>query len=255
MAHKTLISGTAYSVTGGRELIGGTGYGCKAGKTIIGGTAFTVPFAKGVPLSTISPGAILMLNESGSPAQFCVAKHDYESELNGAGLTLIVKKSSYGSETAFGTSANSYASSTINKRLTTYASTVIDKRIRNEIRSTKIPITKGNGNAETTTMDTKCFILSVTELGFKHNAAYFNEEGTALPNATELRVIGQWTRTASIRNMPGMGVDNIYAFYILSKTKASIVSYDSKHSIVPAFTLPGTTAVIANADGTYSLVS
>lgn len=43
MAHKTLISGTAYSVTGGRELIGGTGYGCKAGKTLIGGTAFTVP--------------------------------------------------------------------------------------------------------------------------------------------------------------------------------------------------------------------
>lgn len=47
MAHKTLISGTAYSVTGGRELIDGTGYGCKAGKTLIGGTAFTVPFFEG----------------------------------------------------------------------------------------------------------------------------------------------------------------------------------------------------------------
>ena len=44
MAHKTLISGTAYSVTGGRELIRGTGYGCKAGKTLIGGTALTIPF-------------------------------------------------------------------------------------------------------------------------------------------------------------------------------------------------------------------
>lgn len=254
MAHKTLISGTAYSVTGGRELIGGTGYGCKAGKTLIGGTAFTVPFSNGIPLSTVTPGAILMLNESGSPAQFCVAKHDYESELNGAGLTLIVKKSSYGSEATFGFS-NSYASSTINEKLTTYASTVIDKRIRNEIRSIKIPITKGNGNAETTTMDTKCFILSLTELGFKHNAAYFNEEGTALPNATELRVIGQWTRTASIRNMPGMGVDTLYVFYILSKTQANTASYDSKHSIVPAFTLPATLAVVQNADGTYSLAS
>jgi hypothetical protein len=55
MAHKTLISGTAYSVTGGRELIDGTGYGCKAGKTLIGGTAFTVPFSKGIPLNTITP--------------------------------------------------------------------------------------------------------------------------------------------------------------------------------------------------------
>ena len=63
MAHKTLISGTAYSVTGGRELIGGTGYDCKAGKTLIGGTAFTVPFSKGIPLSSITPGAILYLNE------------------------------------------------------------------------------------------------------------------------------------------------------------------------------------------------
>lgn len=44
MAHKTLISGTAYSVTGGRELIGGTGYDCKAGKTLIGGTAYEIKF-------------------------------------------------------------------------------------------------------------------------------------------------------------------------------------------------------------------
>lgn len=48
MAHKTLISGTAYSVTGGRELIGGTGYGCKDGKTIIGGTAYEVKFRDGL---------------------------------------------------------------------------------------------------------------------------------------------------------------------------------------------------------------
>ena len=48
MAHKTLIYGTAYSVTGGRELIGGTGYGCKGGKTLIGGTAFKVKFDDGL---------------------------------------------------------------------------------------------------------------------------------------------------------------------------------------------------------------
>lgn len=254
MAHKTLISGTAYSVTGGRELIGGTGYGCKAGKTLIGGTAFTVPFSKGIPLSTVTPGAILHLNESGSPAQFCVAKHDYEPELNGAGLTLIVKKSSYGSEEAFGPSStgNSYASSNVNKRLQTYASTVIDGRIREAIRSIKIPITKGNGNAEKTTMDTKCFILSVTELGFKHNAAYFNEEGTALPDATELRVVNQWTRTPSVQNIGGR-IDPYSVFYMMSQTQAAVGNYFEGHLVVPAFTLPGTTAVIANADGTYTL--
>ena len=57
MAHKTLISGTAYSVTGGRELISGTGYDCKAGKTIIGGTAFDVPFGKTEYVLTIRGGS------------------------------------------------------------------------------------------------------------------------------------------------------------------------------------------------------
>ena len=62
MAHKTLISGTAYSVTGGRELIGGTGYGCKAGKTLIGGTAFDVPFVAGIPIGNLAVGSVVALN-------------------------------------------------------------------------------------------------------------------------------------------------------------------------------------------------
>ena len=45
MAHKTLISGTAYSVTGGRELIGGTGYSIKKGRTLIGGAGYNITFA------------------------------------------------------------------------------------------------------------------------------------------------------------------------------------------------------------------
>ena len=45
MAHKTLISGTAYSVTGGRELIGGTGYSIKKGRTLIGGEGYDITFA------------------------------------------------------------------------------------------------------------------------------------------------------------------------------------------------------------------
>ena len=45
MAHKTLISGTAYSVTGGRELIGGTDYSIKKGRTLIGGAGYDITFA------------------------------------------------------------------------------------------------------------------------------------------------------------------------------------------------------------------
>lgn len=44
MAHKTLISGTAYAVKGGRDLIAGTGYAKKQGKTLIDGTAYKIGF-------------------------------------------------------------------------------------------------------------------------------------------------------------------------------------------------------------------
>ena len=47
MAHKTLISGTGYDVSGGRELIGGTGYAKKKGRVLVNGTGYDIPFAKG----------------------------------------------------------------------------------------------------------------------------------------------------------------------------------------------------------------
>lgn len=248
MAHKTLISGTAYSVTGGRELIDGTGYGCKAGKPLIGGTAFTVPFSKGIPLNTITPGAILYLNESGSPVPFYVAKHDYESELNGTGRTLIVKDGYYGGTTKFGSdsSGNSYASSIASEKAEIYASSVVDERIRGEIRTIKIPIT--NENDETTTMSAKGFILSMTELGFAASPTIYNVEGTALPYAFNLRKAEQWTRTPRIKTP-------IEVCYVRSDRNASIVPYFETNHIVPAFTIPATLIVTANPDGTYTIAA
>ena len=47
MAHKTLIGGTAYKVSGGKTLVSGTSYSIKGGKTLVGGTAYDVSFAAG----------------------------------------------------------------------------------------------------------------------------------------------------------------------------------------------------------------
>lgn len=44
MAHKTLIGGTAYEISGGKTLVGGTAYSIKNGKTLIGGTAYEMGF-------------------------------------------------------------------------------------------------------------------------------------------------------------------------------------------------------------------
>lgn len=252
MAHKTLISGTAYSVTGGRELIGGTGYGCKAGKTLIGGTAFTVPFSKGIPLSTITPGAILYLNESGSPVPFYIAKHDYESGLNGAGRTLVVRKDCY-DRRAFSSSNNAYANSSLNSWLCNTYLKLLDADIQAAIGTTKFYYTPGNGNYTVTTLQRAVFQLSLTELG--KSASYAKTEGSALPIASTLQSAYlngsgcvQWTRTPSTRSAN-------FVCYLGASGFVGHDNYGLSCGSRPAFTLPATTAVIANPDGTYSLAS
>lgn len=249
MAHKTLISGTAYSVSGGRELIGGTGYGCKAGKTIIGGTAFTVPFSKGVPLSTITPGAILYLNESGSPVPFYIAKHDYESGLNGAGRTLMVRKDCYDMR-VFSNDNNAYANSSLDSWLCNTYLKLLDADIQAAIGTTKFYYTPGNGNDTVTTLQRTAFQLSLTELG--KTGRYETQEGSALPIAGTLQIayrngsaVIQWTRTPLTGNTGLVRILN---------TRGGSSSYSCSNYLGsrPAFTLPDTFPVIQNPDGTYS---
>ena len=252
MAHKTLISGTAYSMTGGRELIGGTGYGCKNGKTLIGGTAFTVPFSKGIPLNTITPGAILYLNESGSPVPFYIAKHDYESGLNGAGRTLVVRKDCYDMR-IFSNRNNAYAGSALDSWFCNTYLKLLDADIQAAIGTTKFYYTPGNGNYTVTTLQRAVFQLSLTELGKADE--YENQEGSALPIAGTLQIayrngsaVIQWTRTP-LKGNTGL--------VLILNSRGGVSSYNcgSFMGSRPAFSLPSTTAVIANADGTYTLAA
>ena len=45
MAHKTLVEGTAYEISGGIVKVDGTGYKLSAGKTMFNGTGFNIYFA------------------------------------------------------------------------------------------------------------------------------------------------------------------------------------------------------------------
>lgn len=44
MAHRTLINGTAYDISGGKAMVSGTGYDIASGKTLVGGTGYEIPF-------------------------------------------------------------------------------------------------------------------------------------------------------------------------------------------------------------------
>ena len=47
MAHKALIGGTAYNISGGKSLVSGTSYNIKGGKILIGGTGYSISFGSG----------------------------------------------------------------------------------------------------------------------------------------------------------------------------------------------------------------
>ena len=254
MAHRTLINGTGYDISGGREMIWGTGYDCKAGKTIIGGTAFTIPFAKVIPLNTITPGAILLLNELGSPVPFYVCKHDDESGLNGAGRTLVVRKDCY-DERAFNSNRNAFSGSSMDTWLNNTWFNLLDDDIQAAISKTKFYYTPGYSNNTVTTLQRAAFLLSVTELG--KSAYYANKEGTALSSAvcSQLAIayrngaaVTQWTRTP----VTGSLYDVCYLY-----TNGDIYSnnYNVSCGSRPAFTLPGTFPVIQNPDGTYTIAA
>jgi hypothetical protein len=54
MAHKTLIGGTAYEISGGKTLVNGTAYSIKNGKTLIDGTAYEVGFVEDIVVTVTS---------------------------------------------------------------------------------------------------------------------------------------------------------------------------------------------------------
>lgn len=242
MAHKTLIDGTAYAVKGGRDLIAGTGYAKKQGKTLIDGTEHAISF--GIPLSTITPGAILYLNESGSPVPFYIAKHDYESGLNGAGRTLLVRKDCYDMR-MFGYSGT-YAGESLDKWISGTYVALLDSGVRTEMEKTKF-------YSNEATIQRAAFQLSATEYGFS-GGGLWTVEGTALPIARTLRVayrngskVVQWTRTergaSYICIIGGDGSLNMNG------------GFKDFYGSRPAFTLPGDLVVTANADGTYTLAA
>ena len=44
MAHKSLIGGTSYNISGGKSLISGTSYNISKGRTLIDGTGYDIQF-------------------------------------------------------------------------------------------------------------------------------------------------------------------------------------------------------------------
>ena len=200
-------------------------------------------------LGQVAVGTLVKLNENGSPVKFYVAKHDYESGLNGAGRTLLVRKDVYEQLWWNNSSVNTYASSEVDNRLNSTYKSVLDGEVQELIGTTKIQYTPGNGNWAVETLERAVFLLSLTELG-KSRTTYANVEGSALPIASTLiRVLfgggpfTQWTRTPNTSSGTSVWALEINGDEGTFGTIATA-------GVRPAFTLPGT--LFVQSDGSIS---
>lgn len=201
-----------------------------------GGTsvkAFPVP-----PLPTLgelAEGTLVKMNESDAPVEFYVAKHDYESELNGAGRTLVVRKDCYNNRQWGSSITANYGKSSIDAWLNEEYKIVLDSWIQSLIATTTFYCELSSGGD---TLERAVFLLSATELG--KTGSSVNVEGSALPIASTLQICyqngsasTQWTRTNN----------NMAAWSLSSKGIIQSTIKTISCGARPCFTLPSTVLV------------
>ena len=190
MAHKTLISGTAYSVKGGRELIGGTGYAKKKGRVLVNGTGYDIPFSSGIPIGTLPVGSVVKIGVNGKSYDFLVVNQGipsnsslYDSSCDG---TWLLMKDIYEQRQWNSYDMNKLESSTIYSYLNSTFLNLFDSNIKDAIKQVKIPYRKNGGSGGTNQsgangLSCKIFLLSGYEVGWtSSDNQYFPQDGAKL---------------------------------------------------------------------------
>lgn len=233
MAHKTLVGGTAYGISGGKCLIGGTAYSIQKGRTLVGGTGYDIGF--GTPLASYAEGDVVRINENGSPVEFYVAKHDYESDLNGLGRTLVARKEAFeGCPWGLNITATQWSTSYVLQRLNDAYKLKLSKHIIELLHNTFYRCRDRGSSSTVETRSDPIFLLSRTEMG------HGGSEGEALPIATILSsypYVSKWTRS------PASSTSIYYVDY--RGTLLTGMPY-AENKIFPVFTLPSSVLVGEN---------
>lgn len=175
------------------------------GKAVVtasaGGVSAECSFATAAyNLFDVAEGGTVLMDEGSSVAEFIVAKHDYESELNGVGRTLLIRKR-YPTLMNWDSSWSAYAQSDINTRLNGEYLNRFSSVQKEAIGSTTFYYTPGFtamdfsvGSSKVSTMSKAVFLPSAHEFGgdcegndvfgwTKNSPDYKYNEGTSFPQA------------------------------------------------------------------------
>lgn len=254
MGQKVEVSGTVYDLKSGKCLVGGTAYAIKKGRTLIGGTGYDISLVSGVPIDELTPGTPIYITENNVATQFYIAKHDYESGLNGMGRTLLIRAHIVKND-VFG-SNQFYDNSTLDKYFNETYPSLFSDFVQSLMSNTSFRWKPGL-YAQETIYTKKAFALSMTEYGL--SGFYIPVEGTSLPirglfNAIALEANDHrlWSRTADFGSSSTMAVSVLESYNgeIRADSYYCYVSY----GYLPAFSLPGEALASDNGNGTYTLV-
>lgn len=151
-------------------------------------------------LSNIPEGKTVLMDEGNNVVEFIVAKHGYESELNGVGRTLLIRKR-YPTLMNWDSSWSAYAQSDINTWLNGEYLNTFSSAQKEAIGSTTFYYTPGFtamdfsvGSSKVSTMSKAVFLPSAHEFGgdckgndvfgwAKNSPDYKYNEGTSFPQA------------------------------------------------------------------------
>ena len=268
MAHKTLINGTAYDISGGRELVNGTGYAKKKGRVLVNGTGYDIPFSSGIPIGTLPAGSVVKIGVNGKAYDFLVVNQGipsnsslYDSSCDGTWLLMNVI---YESRKWNNTRANGYEGSDIHSYLNNTFINLFDSNVRDAIKQIKIPYCNGyTGGNEikkgANGLLCKLFLLAAYEVGWTvMDYEYTPVDGAKLDffgasSGGDYKRIAKhdgqdypWWLRSPRENI------TVNAVRVLSTGGYSGYGVTSNSGVRPAFTLPATFPVIQNPDCTYS---
>lgn len=207
---------------------------------------------EGVPISTFREGAAIHMRENSSPVYYIVAKHNYQTDLNGEGRTLIIRKAEYAQTKWNASDVNTYENSTIDKLLVGTFKDSLDSKIAKYLSDypTKIYYTKGNGRNSVTTLSRAVFLLSAAEYG--PTSSGHNVEGEMVPVAKQILSDGcsgnkaMWTRTPATNSKTSAAhvyfnsTDNTFESKLVKCTSMTDPDTGAKLMIHPAMTLADT---------------
>lgn len=214
-----------------------------------------------------SVGDIVKIKENGTAVNYIIVHKGkpsslYDNSCDGVWLLrekTLEKRAWHG--TSSSTSVNDYENSDIKAWLNSTFFNTIDEKIREAIKTVKIPFKKGLGNASTGVysgangLSCKAFLLSGYEVGFTQSdneylpidgakLSYFSDNNSRIGKDSTNTAVGWWLRSPYTHYATSV-------FYVYTDGSLSISSsYSSAVAVRPAFVLPS--SLLVGEDGTVS---